>query len=259
MITHPDDPSLHLIEVADLDLPYPPPEAHAHRDALRAVIGWAETYLCRPLPDLGRNGPVCPYAQGSLSRGRFYLAVPGPDPRTVEDVVALVEPYRAWFTRLAPPGGPDAVFTTILILLPGLAGRVALVDAAQEALKGRFVEEGLMIGEFHDGPPDKPGLWNPSLRPLSGPVPLLAIRHMVATDLPFLHLDPAHRDAYLARFGGRIPAHLRETVTTAGNVETVVTDAVTGAVAGAVTATVTGAVRDAATDTALETVLEGAE
>ncbi|WP_329083276.1 MULTISPECIES: DUF6875 domain-containing protein [unclassified Streptosporangium] len=215
MIAHPGDPSLRLIEVADLDAPSPPPEVLAHGDALRAVVDWAETYLCRPHPDLGRNGPVCPYAQGSLSRGRFYLAVPEAGHRaaeTVEDVVAAVEPYRAWFTALAPLDGPEAVFTTILLLLPGLGDRLALVDGAQDALKNAFVEEGLMIGEFHDGPPDKPGLWNPLLRPLAGPVPLLAIRHMVATDLPFLWGDPAHRRAYLTRFDGRVPAHLREIV-----------------------------------------------
>ncbi|MEU4405876.1 DUF6875 domain-containing protein [Streptosporangium sp. NPDC023963] len=218
MITHPDDPSLRLIETADLDAPSPPPEVLAHRDALRAVVDWAGTYLCRPHPDLGRNGPVCPYAQGSLSRNRFYLAVPEAGPRaaetveTIEDIVAAVEPYRAWFVRLAPLDGPEAVFTTILLLLPGLGDRLALVDGAQNALKDAFVEEGLMIGEFHDGPPDKPGLWNPSLRPLAGPVPLLAIRHMVATDLPFLWGDPAHRRAYLTRFDGRVPAHLREIV-----------------------------------------------
>lgn len=225
MIVHPDHPSLRLVEVADLDAPLdapsPPPEVLAHGDALRAVVAWAETYLCRPHPDLGRNGPVCPYAQGSLSRRKFYLAVPEAGPRAagtvgtiadVADVVAAVEPYRAWFTALAPPDGPEAVFTTILLLLPGLGDRLEFVDGAQNALKDAFVEEGLMIGEFHDGPPDKPGLWNPLLRPLAGPVPLLAIRHMVATDLPFLWGDPAHRRAYLTRFDGRVPAHLREIV-----------------------------------------------
>jgi len=215
MITHPEDPSLRLIEVADLDATSPPPEVLAHGDAMRAVVEWAETYLCRPHPDLGRNGPVCPYAQGSLSRGKFYLAVPEAGPRaieTVEDVVAAVEPYRAWFTTLAPLNGLEAVFTTILLLLPGLGDRLEFIDSAQNALKDAFVDEGLMIGEFHDGPPDKPGLWNPLLRPLAGPVPLLAIRHMVTTDLPFLWGDPAHRRAYLARFNGKVPAHLREAV-----------------------------------------------
>ncbi len=53
-----------------------------------------------------------------------------------------------------------------------------------------------MVGEFHDGPPDKGGLWNPLLRPLDAPVPMLVVRHMVTTDLPFLTSREEHVSAY---------------------------------------------------------------
>ena len=67
-----------------------------------------------------------------------------------------------------------------------------------------------MLGEFHSGPPAKGGLWNPDFRPLHSPVPLLAVRHMVATDLPFLIDDAAALRSYLERFGSTAPPALRQ-------------------------------------------------
>jgi hypothetical protein len=60
-----------------------------------------------------------------------------------------------------------------------------------------------MIGEFHPGPPPAPGLWNADFRPMRSPLPLLAVRHMVAADTPFLRGDPEHLAAYRRRFGER--------------------------------------------------------
>jgi len=69
-----------------------------------------------------------------------------------------------------------------------------------------------MIGEFHNGPPDKGGLWNPAFRPLRSPVPMLVVRHMVPTDYPFLRDDPDQSRAYLRLFGDQVPVQLRELV-----------------------------------------------
>ncbi|GIH97685.1 DUF6875 domain-containing protein [Planobispora siamensis] len=203
MIFHPDDPGLRLLEPADLDRLPTGAVIDRHRPALRAIVDWAGSYLCAPHPDLGRRGAVCPYAQGSLTRGRFYLAVRPGRPRSAEQIVRSMQPYREWFTDLAPRTHDGALFTTILVLFPDLPPESrGLIDEAQRRLKDGYTRSGLMIGEFHDGPPDKGGLRNPAFRPLRSPVPLLAIRHMIASDEPFLSGDPRHHAAYLERFGG---------------------------------------------------------
>ena len=69
-----------------------------------------------------------------------------------------------------------------------------------------------MIGEFHSAPPAKAGLHNPDFRPLYSPIPLLAIRNMVATDYPFLKSDQDMFRAYLERFHSSIPNHLKSQV-----------------------------------------------
>ncbi|WP_326553335.1 DUF6875 domain-containing protein [Micromonospora sp. NBC_01813] len=214
MLTYPVDPSYSLIELADLDRDPLPEAARAHQASLRAVVTWAREYLCRPHPDLGRTGNVCPYAQTALDRGTFYLTVqPGADPDLVA-VASRLAVYRDWFRLLADQAGSSRMYCTILMVLPELPpGRAsAVVDHLQDQLKGEYVAQGLMIGEFHDGPPDKGGLWNPDLRPLHSPVPILAIRHMVPTDYLFLESDPAQVSTYLRLYRDQVPAHLRRRV-----------------------------------------------
>ncbi|MEV4835300.1 DUF6875 domain-containing protein [Nonomuraea sp. NPDC049486] len=213
MITHPHDASLVLFDPADVEAdPAAHPLIGEHRADLRAVVEWARAYLCRPHPELGRLGPVCPYAQASLDRGAFRLAIQPGGGHTVESLSALLAPYRDWFLDLAPRRMPAAQSTTILVLLPGMRDAREVIDAAQCALKDAYVGHGLMIGEFHDGPPDKAGLWNPGFRPLRSPVPMLVIRHMVPTDLPFLISEEAHLAAYRDLFGEQVPGHLRDLV-----------------------------------------------
>ncbi|MEV6596607.1 DUF6875 domain-containing protein [Actinoplanes sp. NPDC051346] len=211
MLTHPDHPGTLLFEVADLAATEPHPAAAGAVDQLRAVVRWAREYLCRPHPELGRRGPVCPYAQASLERGSFYLAVRRGTSIDAAALESLLVEYRDWFRRLEPVTGPGAQFKTILLVFPDLPveAAAAVVDATQERLKPRYVADGLMIGEFHGGPPPKAGLWNADFRPLRSPLPLLAIRHMVVTDFPFLAGDRDLVAAYLRVFGQVLPAGLR--------------------------------------------------
>ncbi|MFI9555195.1 DUF6875 domain-containing protein [Nonomuraea endophytica] len=211
MLTDPTDPTRVLIEVADLD--GDSDLVKMYGKPLRAIVDWARAYLTRPHPSLGRKGPVCPYAQTSLDRGTFYLAVCPGEP-TVEELSERLAGFRSYFQQLVTPAGVSAQFRTILVLVPDLphARAAELIDTVQLMLKQEYVEAGLMIGEFYPGPPPKAGLWNPDFRPLGSPVPLLAIRHMVASDFPFLKDDPKQAAAYLERFGDRPPAALREAI-----------------------------------------------
>ena len=211
MLTHPYDPDCLLFGIPDLAADEPHPVTAGVIEKLRAVARWAQDYLCRPHPDLGRKGPVCPYAQASLDRGTFYLGVLRGTAFRAAELGELLVRYRDWFRALEPSTGPAAQFKTILLVFPdlpqGAAARV--VDATQARLKPQYVADGLMIGEFHAGPPPKAGLWNPDFRPLRSPQPLLAIRHMVPSDLPFLEGERDLVAAYLDHFGPVLAAGLR--------------------------------------------------
>jgi prolyl-tRNA editing enzyme YbaK/EbsC (Cys-tRNA(Pro) deacylase) len=214
MRIHETDSSLCLIEIPDLERDPPPEQVMGDLEPLRRVVRWAEEYLCRPHPELGREGPVCPFAQASMRKALFSLAVCRGTDFAEEGVRATLMKYRDWFLELEPQHGGDASFKTILVLFPDLAPESIprLIDATQEALKVEYIAKGLMIGEFHSGPPQKAGLWNRDFRPLASPVPMLVIRHMVPTDFGFLRHDRNMVSTYLERFENQIPAHIREEV-----------------------------------------------
>lgn len=208
------DPGCCLVERSDLEQGTLPEAWGAYRDSLEQVVSWAQEYLIRPHPLLGRDGPVCPYAQASLEKRLFLLAVcPGAD-LDPEQVARTVMQYRDWFLELEPRTGAESFFKTILILFPDLPlGDVPiLIDATQEDLKREYVRKGLMIGEFHPLPPQKAGLWNPDFRPLKAPVPMLVIRHMVPTDFPFLKDEKGFMEAYLNIYQDQVPVHIRTDV-----------------------------------------------
>lgn len=178
------------IDAAPADLP-----------TIAAVAGWAREFLCHPHASLGRDGDVCPYTRPSIDAGLLHLAVwrsTGPD--TTHELTAAMRAARRFWERLAPTSGPQVVFKAVLVVLPGLADRTALIDAVQRELSLEFTRDGLMLGEFYPGCPVS-GLHNPEFRPLRAPAPLLAIRKMVLGDLPFMLGVDAKLDNYFRHFG----------------------------------------------------------
>jgi hypothetical protein len=214
MRMHPTDPKLYLVEPADLRADPLPELVRQDYELLAEAMGWAVSYLTNPHPELGRSGAVCPFTRPALRKNTFFLTVyHGSDLRR-EDVVEVVRAYRDWFLELEPTEGKDVSYKTINILFPDISTEAAieLIEDTQTALKPEYVPYGIMIGEFHPGPPRKAGLWNPEFRPLKSPMPLMSIRFMVPTDFAFLRDTPDLMTAYLERFADRVPGPMRADV-----------------------------------------------
>lgn len=197
------DPTCYLVSPSEIDTE----QCQIDRDDLRAlkeVVLWAHDVLCTHDPELGRDGPVCPFTKPSLARMLFWLTVCRSKCRSIDELVSVVMKYREWFLELEPQTGENAKYKTILILLPDFVGKrfYAELDRAQKLLKAEFVREALMIGQFYPTC-GEPGLWNSEFRPLRSTVPMLVIRHMVHSDFPFLRNNPEFVDAYLRIFGVR--------------------------------------------------------
>lgn len=195
---------LTLYELGDVDGEMASPELAD----LRQIATWAVDFLNAPNQQLGRRGPVCPYTRLSMENNSFLLARAGE--HDVQSIESTVDQYRRWFMELLGQlEGARQHLLTILVVLPGLdRTESGPLDALQSRLKDAFVRDGLMVGQFHPYC-EQSGLWNEDFRPLRAPIPLLAIRRMVSSDLPFL-LDSANQlSAYLNRFAPDIPSHVR--------------------------------------------------
>ncbi|OUL24267.1 hypothetical protein BV372_28975 [Nostoc sp. T09] len=187
------------IEQLQQDLPY-----------LIETSQWLKTFLARPHPDLGRPGPVCPFVPKAIKLDYIRLRVIRSQNLVQQQVVNIVLPYLNTFLELEPREQDDSLNKAILLLFPDISHEDAprLIDSVQKQLKPLFVESGLMLGEFHKRN-QTPGLHNPNFRPLRSPIPMLAIRYMVESDLAFLqsaddiNLRVRYLQAYLKRFEQR--------------------------------------------------------
>src|SRR5437660_563722 len=147
---------------------------------LNEVHEWAQNYLARPHAQLGRPGPVCPFVPRALQLTTIWMAVARPQEPTADGIKTMIAAYRNVFLELEPITGEDSPYKAILIIFPEVRSEDAqgLIDQVQRELKPFFVEQGLMIGEFHELNVT-PGLHNPTFYPLRSPYPILAIRLMV--------------------------------------------------------------------------------
>jgi hypothetical protein len=175
------------------------------------ITDWINTFLAKPHPDLGRSGPVCPFVPRAIQLDTIWVGVIRTQDQTMplaQQLYETVQRYRDIFLELEPAEGELALYKAILLAFPDVDhSRFAVIDQVQKQLKPFFVEEGLMLGEFHMQT-EAGGLHNPEFRPLRSPVPMLAIRFMVEADLPFLdseempvELRTRYLEAYLKRFG----------------------------------------------------------
>jgi len=157
-------------------------------DLFRAGCDWIRSYLAQPHPQLGRAGNVCPFVAPALAKDSLRIAVVRlssiGDKRT--QIVNAVKLHCNAFLSLVTPGETHILHAT-LVLFPDVSSEEApdLIDCTKEELKASFIEQGLMLGEFHPRN-ESPGLHNPTFMPLRSPVPMLVIRRMVATDFVFL-------------------------------------------------------------------------
>ena len=174
------------------------------------IRDWVTKYLTAPHPELGRDGPVCPRTAPSISKELFWIGCVDRPNLTADDIERTAAGMVTEFQRLPPREGSDALFKTILILFPTVTA-YGMIDEAQRRLKNEFVAMGLMVGQFYPGC-GEPGIWNPQFRPMQSPFALLAIRHMVSGDFPFLIGKVKWIEEYLKRFAPAIPTAVRSII-----------------------------------------------
>jgi hypothetical protein len=165
--------------------------------ALRQVARWLEDWVSKPDPALGRTGEVCPWTRRTIDLGKLELVPVGSN--DADEVSEILQALLERFVSTEPTRGADASFRSIVAIFhrlhPASAG--PFMVAAHSRSKPSFLARGLMLGEFYPTC-DKPGLRNPTFRPLRSPVPLLVIRQMVEADVEFLLDKDEFVEAYLA-------------------------------------------------------------
>ncbi|MFJ2816930.1 DUF6875 domain-containing protein [Streptomyces sp. NPDC087294] len=172
--------------------------AHRLREDVAVLATWLRDYVSRPHPRLPRKGAVCPFVPSALQadavRASFHYEVFGKDPGALHDLLA--EELVTFARRPA-----ETPLDSLVVVLPDLTeDGCAALDDAHARLKDTAVAGGAMIGQFHAAC-DERSVRNDGFRVSRSPLPLLAIRHMAAHDILFLHERRHWFAAYRDRFG----------------------------------------------------------
>lgn len=180
-------------------------EMLAAGDETRATVSaWLESYVSRPHPDLGRRGPVCPFVAPAVAAGAVWFAAHRFDGEpSLERMTRILEEALQCFQLLAWQE-EKVELASLIVTFPDLAeDDWHLIDDAHRASKTRFVEAGLMLGQFHPAC-EEPAAHNAAFPVNRAPLPLMAIRHIASHDILFLAENPhwvEHFGAWLARRG----------------------------------------------------------
>lgn len=198
------------VEPVNLFAPDPGTPGSAAHPCAAELRQWTREYLCRPHPDLGRSGPVCPYTGRAIANHSLWAAFIEGRSIDTEQLTAVVDDMFDLFPVLPPRDEPDSKLKAVLAVFPDLT-EYADIDAIQHEQKSRFVEMGLMLGQFYPGC-TTPGLHNPDFPALDAPLPMLAVRYMAPTDFPFLSTRHEWMDSYLKLFAPTIPKFITSTM-----------------------------------------------
>ena len=183
---------------------------YTEEPSARLLRNWADRYLTAPHPDLGRDGPVCPFVRPSIGKRLFGAAfVHGPD-LDAATLGTIVADQFDLYAELTHEDDRDRSLKTLVTALPDLTG-FEVIDVVHATCKSRFVEHGWMLGQFYPGCP-QPGLWNHDFHPLDAPLPMLVVRNMMTTDFPFLVGRQEWLCAYFKKFAPGLPSVLRLTI-----------------------------------------------
>jgi len=165
------------------------------------VVEWAQNFISKPHPCLGREGPICPFVWQSIKKNAFFMTFHYEVDGNNEAIIYLMHYYRGFFLRCFTTSTPEGLYNSLLVVFPNISEEDApVVDEVARELKTGFVQSGLMIGEFHPRS-SIAAIRNSEFHPMVAPFPMLAIRNMASHDILFLHQKKIWFDEFNARFG----------------------------------------------------------
>jgi hypothetical protein len=168
-----------------------------------AVNEWLSSYVAQPHPDLGRPGPVCPFVEPARVADAISIAAHlfGPEPTVERMSRVLDEGLERFRPFMLDDDKPN--LRALIVAFPDLGPEHwHLVDDGHRASKTKFVEQGLMLGQFHPEC-EAPAAHNTSFPVNRAPLPLMVIRQMASHDILFLEEDPNWVEYYVAWLAGR--------------------------------------------------------
>jgi hypothetical protein len=182
------------------------PLTEARLAQAQEALAWVREYLMKDHPQLGRSGPVCPYAQRSLTEDRMQIVfeeVDGTSHARLRGAVLRRSRALAKRLRRRLPGDE---YLSVLMLFPALREEHHdLLDRVHGEMKSVLMAGEVMASPFHPRS-TKPGQHNPAFHASRAPFACLALRPMNVHDVHFVAHNEAAFRTYFRRFRAQYEA-----------------------------------------------------
>lgn len=183
---------------------------------MEIVERWLNEFLASSHPDLGRPGKVCPFVGPSIGQGMMRIKQSGAEPTTDEMRVLLENEKDIFLSEQSSTDSSALIYASRIIVMSEFSteAHAKTMDEIQAFMKVDFMNNGLMIGQFHPYR-ETPGLHNKDFFPHKCPAFCFAIRHMIQSDHVFVSQSlsgervRAASDAFLKRFGATLDPETR--------------------------------------------------
>jgi hypothetical protein len=168
---------------------------------LNAVHAWIREYLGRPHPDLGRKGPVCPFAVPSLQDDGLWVVfddeIDGASPWRMRRALLC---YADAYARKARHSAQPELTALMVVFSRMPRGHFGRLDEMHSELKTSLMTHDVMVSALH---PDstRPGVWNEQFHALRAPFPVFVFRTMDVRDIVFVRTNRKAFARYARRFG----------------------------------------------------------
>jgi hypothetical protein len=161
------------------------------------IARWVRREICRPVPELGRPGALCPYVPIAVKRGSLTLIeCPLPAEPRHALVSALADAAGWLLDRLAGADSTaEIAWMAHIVVFTGLGQHGDILGNLSTQLRPGFLRNGINLGEFY---PDNTAtsVRNSRIRVGRSPWPCVALRHFQPKDETFYHITPDEEPRY---------------------------------------------------------------
>jgi len=169
------------------------------------IMEWSQSYLMAPHEQMqrpGKNQAVCPYVEGAISNDSYYLAFhPEVNGQRDEPIQRIMFEYIDLFKETPPFEPSEQLRKALMVIFPDIPPeRTYVLDIAHTKIKSKFLQAGLMVGQFHQNC-DERSVHNRGFHVSLSPYPLIAMRHMAIHDIIFLKDNEEWFKIYNNRYG----------------------------------------------------------
>jgi|GEM_PF-2362020 len=157
------------------------------RATFGAGLGWIKRFIMQPHPDLGRKGPVCPFAQPAHEARAIHFCALDVGEMSFDVFIDVMTRLPSFFNSVAGTMSERPDLLSLCIFPRNLRAEsyYKFIDYAHSILKPFYMNAGLMLGEFHPLSAVR-GAHSEMICPMRSDVPIFVIRSIALHDILFI-------------------------------------------------------------------------